>query len=87
MLLGSPKVLCTARPDPKAWEFNGRSGVSYKVSVSDGTSNLELPVKDAETWNRFVPFGNYIITVEVSQVANDNRLSTRCRIVDVKDAK
>ena len=51
MVVTSPKVMCTGKPEPRAWEFNGRSGVSYKVNISDGSSNLELPVKDAEIWN------------------------------------
>ena len=85
MIVTSPKVMCTGKPEPRAWEFNGRSGVSYKVNISDGSSNLELPVKDAEIWNKFEPFKRYRVSIEVSQVANDNRLSTRCRVVDAKE--
>ena len=84
MIFSSPKVMCTGKPEPRAWEFNGRSGVSYKVCVSDGSSNLELPVKDAEIWNKFEPFKKFRVDIEISQVANDNRLATRCRIVEAR---
>lgn len=84
MIVTSPKIMCTGKPEPRAWEFNGRSGVSYKVNVSDGSSNLELPVKDAEVWNLFEPFKRFRVDIEISQVANDNRLATRCRIVGCK---
>lgn len=84
MLVRSPKVMCTGKPEPRAWEYNGRSGVSYKVNLSDGSSNLELPVKDAEVWNMFDPFKKFIVDIEISQVANDNRIVTRCRVVGVK---
>lgn len=87
MLVGTPPVMCTGKPEPKAWEFNGRSGVSYKVCLSDGSSNIELPIKDAELWNTFTPFKYYNCTIEISQVANDNRLATRCRVVDCDEAK
>lgn len=86
MIMKTPKVMCIAKPEPKAWEFNGRSGISYKIGISDGTSNLELPVSSAEVWNKFESFGEYIALVEVSQVANDNRLAARCRIVDCQQA-
>lgn len=85
MRVKTPVVLVTGKPEPKAWEYNGRSGVSYKVSISDGSSNVELPVVDAEIWNKFKSLGNFIVTIEISQVANDNRLSTRCRVVDAEE--
>jgi len=85
MICTSPKVMCTGKPEPRAWEFNGRSGISYKANLSDGTSNLELPIKDAEVWNKLEPFKRYKVMIEISQVAVDNRLATRCRIVDVKE--
>lgn len=86
MLVGTPKVKCVARQDPKAWEFNGRSGVSYKVEISDGTTNVQLPVSSADVWNMFKPFEDYYCTIEISQVAQDNRIATKCRIVDCKEA-
>lgn len=84
MVVTSSKVMCTGKPEPRAWEFNGRSGVSYKVNISDGKSNLELPVIDAECWNKFEPFKRMRVDIEISQVAVDNRLSTRCRVIDCK---
>lgn len=81
MIVTAPKVMCTGRPEPKAWEFNGRSGMSYKVQISDGQSNLELPCATPEVYNLFSPFKTFQVNIEVSQVANDNRLATRCRVV------
>ena len=80
MIAVVPNCMCTGKPEPRAWEMNGRSGVSYKVNVSDGNSALELPVADAETWNLFVPFEMYEVSLQIDQIANNSRLSTRTRI-------
>lgn len=85
MISTFPKVMCTGHPEPKAWEFNGRSGVSYKVTISDGEGSLELPCASAEVWNVFKPFSYYAVQLETTQVANDNRLSTRSRVIGAKE--
>lgn len=86
MLAVVPNCMCTGKPEPRAWEMNGRSGVSYKVNLSDGTSALELAVADAETWNAFVPFRMYNVTLEITQVAYESRLSTRTRVCDAEES-
>lgn len=67
--------------------MDGRSGVSYKIKISDGQDTLELPVSSPEVWNMFAPFGYYQVNMETSQVANDNRISTRSRVVNVKEVE
>lgn len=84
MLAGSANLMCTGVPDPREWTFRDRSGISYKVNLSDGQSNLELPVSEASVFSVFKPFERYNVTFEISQVADDNRITTRCRVVDAK---
>lgn len=79
-------VTCIAVPEPKAWEYNGRSGIAYKVSVSDGASLLQLPVSDVAIFNLFQPFHKYDLVLEVSQVAQDSRMFTKSRVVDASEA-
>lgn len=75
-------VMCTAKAKPKAWAVGDNSGVSYKVELGDGESNLKLPVIDEQTWDKFEPFGMYNVVLEVNQTARDNRLATTLRITE-----
>lgn len=75
------RVKCIAVPEPRAWEYNGRSGVAYKVHLSDGVDVLQFPVSDIDVYQKFMPFHDYEVTLEVSQVAQDSRIFTKSRVV------
>lgn len=87
MRCNCPRVICTGKPEPNMWQMGERSGVSYKVEVSDGSGNVSMPCKDEVVYNAFVPFQTFSIDVEINQVANESRLGTRARIVSVAPVK
>lgn len=75
-------VQCTAKPDPKPWTTQNGSGITYRVSISDGVSNLELKCKDVDVYNKFEPFQFYQVALDVMQVASNNYIVERVRVVD-----
>lgn len=79
------KVMCVGKPAPREWKLDdGRSGVTYKIKISDGADSLELPCVDADVWDAFVPLGWHRVELETTQVAQDSRISTRSRVVRVE---
>lgn len=86
MLVATQKVMCTAKPDPKPWSSGGRSGISYRVTLSDGKSALDLRCSNDEVYNKIEPFGYYQAVVNIVQAAQDDRIVERVQLVDVQIA-
>lgn len=76
------KAQCTAKPEPRAWQTARSSGITYRVGISDGSSNLELRCKDDDVYYKFEPFNFYQVALETSQVARNDSIIESTRIVD-----
>lgn len=81
MIINHPKLKCTGLPAPREYEWNNRNGVSYKVELSDGHGTLSLPCENGNVYGVFEPFEDYTVDIEITQVARENVLSTRCRVI------
>lgn len=82
MIVNHPKLKCTGVPKPREWDMNGQKGISYKVELSDGSGNISLPCADGDIWSCFEPFKDYSVEIEITQVARENILATRCRVIN-----
>lgn len=82
MIVSHPKIKCTGIPKPREWEYGSQKGISYKVELSDGSGNISLPCENGDVWAVFEPFKDYCVDIEISQVARENILATRCRVVN-----
>lgn len=82
MITVAKNVLCTSKPDAKAWQNNGLSGISYRVGVSDGKSSVEMKCATDLPYNKFEVGQHYDVAMEVTQVAQNNYIIERVRIVD-----
>lgn len=82
MQVSAQKVMCTGKPAPREWNMEGRSGVSYKVDLSDGYESISVPCKDAEVYGAFLPFQAYQVDFEVVSTVNNNRQGVRIRAIN-----
>lgn len=76
------KAQCTAKPDPKPWQTARGSGITYRIGISDGASNIEVRCKDADVYNKFEPFSFYQVALETTQVARNDSIIESTRVVD-----
>lgn len=81
------KVLCIGVSAPREWSYEDRSGVSYKVEVTDGNGSIELPVTE-DAYGNFESMQEYMIDLEIYQVNRNTqygvRKTTVARIVDAR---
>lgn len=82
-----PDVLCTAIAKPREWEMDGRSGISYKVDVSDGEDNITFACDGPDVHAAFEPFKHFQITLDTKQTNFDGRKGTKTQIIDAQPAK
>lgn len=76
------KAQCTAKPEPKPWQTSRGSGITYRVGISDGTSNIEVRCKDDNVYYKFEPFEFYQVALEINQVARNDSIIESVRVVD-----
>lgn len=81
MIVVVPNCMCTGKPDPREWEYEGRSGTSYKVEISDGNSTVQFPVTE-DVYPEFEPFERFNVTLNIEQTDFDGRKGVRCRVID-----
>lgn len=85
MIVTAPEVFCTAVKVPNEYKIGDRSGVSYKVEISDGTGSVEMPVIDGDVWKVFEPMKKYAVDIELvpfaQETRNGARMSLKVRIV------
>lgn len=82
MILQNNNLMCTGKPNPRPYTLNsGVSGVSYKVELSDGNGTVSLPVDGESTYSIFEPWKMYNVGIEITQTANNDRITTRARVV------
>lgn len=84
MVLITKNAVCTAKPEPKAWSSGTRSGITYRVTISDGKGTLDLRCKDADVYSVFESFQSYQVAIDVVQAAQDDRIVERATIVGVE---
>lgn len=82
MLAATPTLVCTAKPDPRPWTQGNRSGITYRVTLSDGKKSFDLRCANDNVYNKFIPFEKYDVTLDIQQAAEDSRLVERVRVVD-----
>lgn len=81
MKLYCDKVMCTAVNEPRSWTLdNGREGVTYKVELSDGSSNIQLACKNIDVYQEFIPFDYYSVVIELAQTNFEGRVGTKAQI-------
>lgn len=85
MVTVAKSVQCTAKPDARAWQQNGNAGITYKIGISDGKSNVELKC-EPEVYEKFVVGQYYDVALNVTQNAQNNYIIERVRIVDCQPA-
>lgn len=70
MRLQIPRVMCTGKPEPHAWSKGDRSGVIYRVELSDGTGNIRVNCRDEAAYAAFAPFIMYQVDINLTQFQN-----------------
>lgn len=73
-------AMCTGVVPPNEWEIDGRTGVSYKVELSDGTGNVKLACKDEDTYNTFEAFERYNVELELVQTNYEGRTGVKAQV-------
>lgn len=74
MKLVANNVMCTAKNEPRQWEFeDGRKGTTYKVELSDGSGNISIACLDEDIYNKFVPFKFHEIELSLEQTNYEGR--------------
>lgn len=67
---------CCGVKEPREYEFDGRSGVSYKIELTDGQGAIEFPVTE-EIYPLFEPMREYLVDIEFSQVSRQSQWGVR----------
>lgn len=80
MILNVNNVMCTAKVPPREWEMDGRSGVTYKVEISDGSGSMELQCSDEDIYNKFVPFERFDVEIDLRQTNYEGRKGVKALI-------
>lgn len=77
---------CTSKPKPREWTYQDRKGITYKVDISDGESTVQIQCNDIEVYNKFEPFQDYTVSIDLVQTNFDGRLGVKAIIVDCEVA-
>lgn len=85
MVVGTKAVMCTAKPAPRPWQQGGRAGITYRATISDGETALDLRCANAEVYEKLKPFKQFQVSINLVQAAQDDRVVERAQIVDVKE--
>ena len=78
----STEAICTAILKPRAWEMEGRNGTTYKVSISDGESNITMQCLNEEVWSNFEVFKPHMIVIDLVQTNYEGRTGVKALIVE-----
>lgn len=81
MRLVAHRVMCTAKNEPREWAFeDGRSGVTYKVEISDGSGNIQIACLDEDIYNHFTPFAFHEVEISLEQTNFEGRKGVKAMV-------
>lgn len=84
MIFTCKDAVCVAVKPPKEWQNKeGRSGVTYKVVVGDGSNTIEMRCKDSSIWEKFKAFHKYDLDIDLNVGTNQYGTYTTAYIVQV----
>lgn len=86
MIINHPNLMCVGIKQPNEWNVDGRTGVTYKVQVSDGTETVEMRCASVDVWSQFKAFKPYAVSISLTQTSNGGRLGIRAEIVGAQQA-
>lgn len=81
MIINHPNLMCVGVKPPQEWSLDGRSGVTYKVQLSDGTEAIEIKCESGDVYGMFKAFQNYAVALSIVQTSNSGRLGIRASVV------
>ena len=74
MKLQIPRQMCVAKPEPRAWARDGRSGITYRAFFSDGKEITNCYCSDESVYEVVQPFQAFDITLDFQQMQNGTRI-------------
>lgn len=66
--------MCVAKPDPREWERDGRSGVTRRCSFSDGKEITTCTCDTPQVYEIVQPFQAFDITLDIQQMSSGSRV-------------
>lgn len=75
MRIQVPRVIVTGKPEPHAWSRGERSGVIYRVEVSDGSGNVRMNCASQAVYESMTPFQAFAVDLTIEQNQNNNYLT------------
>lgn len=88
MKLVGKNLMCTSIPEPREWKMDdGRSGVTYKVELSDGQNSVQINCASMDSYGKFRPFEKFNVEFDLQQTLYDGRrgvkaIVTGCEMVN-----
>lgn len=75
MRIQIPRVIVTGKPDPHPWTRGERSGIIYRIEVSDGTGNIRMNCENQAVYESVTPFQAFALDCRIDQNQNNYYIS------------
>lgn len=66
---------------------DGRTGVTYRVDLSDGETNIQINCRNIEVYSKFRPFERFNVEFDLQQTLYDGRRGVKAMVVNCEAAK